>query len=604
MTPEQLISTKKKIGRLIEEVNAHEHKNGELLAEVCPQYLESAKNLLHYSLVRTYDLREIQTDLKQLGLSRLANAEGNILESLINTHNLLKLMLHEDEAFEQNEQLGIGKGKKRLEEHTDALFSDANKNRRVRIMVTMPTEASIDYELVLEMVKNGMDCARINCAHDSPEVWKKIVEHIRKASNVCGTEVKIAMDLAGPKIRTGALAEGPRVQKFRPKRNDEGIVQSPATVVLIPKEKENRTSSEIPVALEWIQLVQMGDKFTVEDTRGKTRKLVVSAIEENQVFLHSMKTVYLKTGMPLIPKRPSLSKGIIGEIPPVEQSIEVRTDDILLVKGDNSIGALPEFDSEGNLTQPGSISCMPSSLVTKVKEGEPILFDDGKIEGSIQKVHKNYFEVKIVKARENGSRLKSEKGINFPTLDLGYSGLTEKDKEDLKFIAEYVDIVNFSFVNTEKDVEELLEALESLGVKDKMGIVLKIETRFAYRNLMEILLKAMKTGPVGVMIARGDLALEVGWENMGKVQEEILSICSAAHVPVVWATQVLEGLAKKGLPSRSEITDVASSLRAECVMLNKGPYINEAISLLDKTLESMEKLHSKKEGLWPKMDSL
>ncbi|MEM9361734.1 MAG: pyruvate kinase [Bacteroidota bacterium] len=604
MAPEQLISIKEKIGRLIEEVNTHQQKNAKLLAEVCPEYLESAKNLLHYSVVRTYDLREIQTNLKQLGLSRLANAEGNILESLINTHNLLKLMLHEDEAFEQNEQLGIGKGKKRLEEHTDTLFSDASKNRRVRIMVTMPTEASKDYELVLEMVKNGMDCARINCAHDAPEVWKKIVEHIRKASSVCGTEVKIAMDLAGPKIRTGALSEGPRVQKFRPKRNDEGIVESPATIVLVPEEKENRAPYEIPVASEWMQLVQMGDKFTVQDTRGKTRKLVVSTIEENQILLHSMKTVYLRTGMHLIPKRPSLPKGIIGEITPIEQSIEVHTDDILLVKGDNSVGTLPEFDSEGNLTQSGSISCLPSSLVTKVKEGEPILFDDGKIEGNIQKVHKDYFEVKIVKARENGSRLKSEKGINFPTLDLGYSGLTEKDREDLKFIAKYVDIVNFSFVNTEKDVEELLEALEDLGVKDKMGIVLKIETRFAYRNLMGILLKAMKTGPVGVMIARGDLALEVGWENMGKVQEEILSICSAAHVPVIWATQVLEGLAKKGLPSRSEITDVASSLRAECVMLNKGPYINEAISLLDKTLESMEKLHSKKEGLWPKMDSL
>ncbi|MEM9075750.1 MAG: pyruvate kinase [Bacteroidota bacterium] len=604
MTSETITTIKDKIGGLIEEIIAHEQENISVLKEIHPEYLESAKNLLHYGVVRTYDLREIQLNLKQLGLSRMANAEGNILESLVNTYNLLKLILHEDEEFGHDHHHELGRGKAILESNTEALFLNQERNRRVRIMVTMPTQASTDYELVLEIVRNGMDCARINCAHDSPEVWKAIVENIRQASKVCGNEVKIAMDLAGPKIRTGALGEGPKVKKFRPKRNVEGIVESPALIVLVSEHKENHNPNEIPIASHWMELVQIGDKFTVKDSRGKTRKLIAVAVNDDEVLLHCRKTVYMKTGMLLVASRSSMPDGIVGEIPPIEKSIQVHTGDILHVKGDNSIGTQPEFNSTGELIKPGNISCVPSSLITKVKEGEPILFDDGKIEGVIENVHADYFEVKIVKARFEGSQLKSEKGINFPTLDLGYSGLTEKDREDLKFIAQYVDIVNFSFVNTEKDVAELLEALKHLGVRDKIGVILKIETRFAYRNLMKILLKAMKTHPIGVMIARGDLALEVGWENMGKVQEEILSICSAAHVPVVWATQVLEGLAKRGVPSRSEITDITSSLRAECVMLNKGPYINEAISLLDKTLGNMEKLHSKKEGLWPKMDSL
>ena len=604
MTPEQLTSIKEEIGTLIEEIYAHEQKNMVQLEGVCPAYLESAKNLLHYSAIRNFDLREIQMNLKQLGLSRLANAEGNILESLVNTHNLLKLILHEDKTFVQNGQHAIGNGQRMLDKHTQALFPNPATNRRVRIMVTMPTEASTNYQLVLDMVRNGMDCARINCAHDSAEVWKSIVEHIRKASDECGTQVRIAMDLAGPKIRTGALQEGPKVKKFRPKRNVEGIVESPSLVVLVPENRVDQEPNAIPISLEWIKSVQIGDKFTLEDSRGKTRKLRVVEINDDRISLHCQKTIYIKTGMRLISSRGSMPEGIIGELPPVDSFIPVNTGHILHVTGDNSIGVLPEFDANGELIKPGSISCQPSSLTTKVKVGEPILFDDGKIDGIIKEVHKDFFEVEIIKARQGGAKLKSEKGINFPTLDLGYSGLTQKDREDLKFIAQYVDIVNFSFVNTEKDVEELLEALEHLGVKDKIGVILKIETRFAYGNLTKILLKAMNTHPVGVMIARGDLALEVGWEHMGKVQEEILSICSAAHVPVVWATQVLEGLAKNGVPSRSEITDIASSLRAECVMLNKGPYINEAISLLDKTLESMEKLHSKKEGLWPKMERL
>ena len=87
----------------------------------------------------------------------------------------------------------------------------------------------------------------------------------------------------------------------------------------------------------------------------------------------------------------------------------------------------------------------------------------------------------------------------------------------------------------------------------------------------------MRRPTVGVMIARGDLAVEVGFERMAEVQEEIMWICEAAHVPVIWATQVLETLAHTGRPSRAEVTDAAMSGRAECVMLNKGPYIAEAI---------------------------
>ncbi len=90
------------------------------------------------------------------------------------------------------------------------------------------------------------------------------------------------------------------------------------------------------------------------------------------------------------------------------------------------------------------------------------------------------------------------------------------------------------------------------------------------------------------MIARGDMAVECGYERLAELQEEVLWACEAAHVPVVWATQVLESLAKKGRPSRSEITDAAQGARAECVMLNKGDYILEAVSALDDILRRMQ----------------
>jgi pyruvate kinase len=96
------------------------------------------------------------------------------------------------------------------------------------------------------------------------------------------------------------------------------------------------------------------------------------------------------------------------------------------------------------------------------------------------------------------------------------------------------------------------------------------------------------------MIARGDLAVECGWERLAELQEEILWFCEAAQMPVMWATQVLEQKAKKGQASRAEISDAAMSQRADCVMLNKGPHILAAIRMLDNILRRMQKHQFKK----------
>jgi pyruvate kinase len=153
-------------------------------------------------------------------------------------------------------------------------------------------------------------------------------------------------------------------------------------------------------------------------------------------------------------------------------------------------------------------------------------------------------------------------------------------------------------------VRALQEQLARLGAGG-LGIILKVETRRGFEQLPDMLLAAMASRAAGVMIARGDLAIECGFERLAEVQEELLWICEAAHMPVVWATQVLEGLAKTGQPSRAEITDAAMGGRAECVMLNKGPHIGEALRTLDGILRRMQTHQSKKRSLlralhaWP-----
>ena len=111
----------------------------------------------------------------------------------------------------------------------------------------------------------------------------------------------------------------------------------------------------------------------------------------------------------------------------------------------------------------------------------------------------------------------------------------------------------------------------------------------------------MRHSPVAVMVARGDLGVEVGFERLSEVQEEILWMCEAAHVPVIWATQVLESLAKGGMPSRAEVTDAAMGSRAECVMLNKGPYILQTLDFLRDVLARMESHQEKKSSMLRKL---
>ena len=162
-------------------------------------------------------------------------------------------------------------------------------------------------------------------------------------------------------------------------------------------------------------------------------------------------------------------------------------------------------------------------------------------------------------------------------------------------MAGHADLVGFSFVQRPEDIFWLQRELKARRPDEALpGLVLKIETRLAIRNLPDLIVAGAGRQPLAVMLARGDLAVELGFERLSEIQEEILWICEAAQVPVIWATQVLEGLVKDGSPSRAEATDAAMAQRAECVMLNKGPFIVEGVRFLDNVLRRMDRHQSKK----------
>lgn len=227
-------------------------------------------------------------------------------------------------------------------------------------------------------------------------------------------------------------------------------------------------------------------------------------------------------------------------------------------------------------------------IVPRLSVGDRVGYNDGKLEGVVESLADGEALVRVRSAQAGGCRLKPEKGVNFPDSDLGLAPLTQKDRTDLRVVADCADLVGYSFVSEPADIDLLEQALSETGPRP-LGLILKLERPQAVSNLPRLIARASGKRPFGVMIARGDLAAEIGFERLAEVQEEILWVCEAASVPVVWATQVLDDLARTGVASRGEMTDAAMAARAECVMLNKGPAITVAIEVLDRLLARMDR---------------
>jgi pyruvate kinase len=458
-------------------------------------FIHSAVNLAEYLALRRHDLRSLQAALMPWGLSSLGRIEGRVMPNLDAVIATLEVICgcKSDRSFQRPPVEFFFEGDRLLQQHTEELFGVSSPHRRVRIMVTLDTEAAINYELVRSFIQRGANCMRINCAHDRPEIWQGAIENIRRAEQETGTPCKIMMDLGGPKIRTGA--------------------------VLVPHHKKRVFKGD---------LIVLSRRTLEPDSKAETAK--------------SKHVEHFQT------------------------------------------------------------SCTIPSILNLLAVDTPVYIDDGKIRTRV--VDPQYsiaheqpgILLEVTNTSPKGVKLKPEKGMNFPDTVLDLSPLTEKDLADLDFVAVHADIIGYSFVQRPADIELLQQELDKRCEHRLFppAIVAKIETAIAVSNLPELIVYAAGKRSFGVMIARGDLAVQIGYQRLTEIQEEMLWICEAAHIPVIWATQVLENLVKDGIPSRGEMSDVAMSERAECVMLNKGPFIAEAIGILDDVLTRMEAHQLKK----------
>ncbi|WP_437807037.1 pyruvate kinase [Sorangium sp. So ce1078] len=242
------------------------------------------------------------------------------------------------------------------------------------------------------------------------------------------------------------------------------------------------------------------------------------------------------------------------------------------------------------------VGCSIPEVVDDLRPGHRVFYDDGRLGGTVKVVTEGAALVEVELARQGSVKVKPGKGLNFPDTELGIPSLTPKDLEDLDFIARHADMVGLSFVRSPSDVERLQAELSARGAAH-LGIVLKVETTPAFEQFPRLLLTAMRSENVGVMLARGDMAVEMGFVRLAEVQEELLWLCEAALVPAIWATQVLESLNKTGVPTRGEVTDAAMSSRAECVMLNQGENVVATVAFVVDVLKRMHEHQDKKRAL-------
>ncbi|MGA7370298.1 MAG: pyruvate kinase [Nitrososphaeraceae archaeon] len=472
-----------------------------------------------------------------------------------------------------------------------------------------------------------------------------------------GRRCRIVMDLAGPKIRTRSTGLEIRPIKIGvPKdiygktvRMVEGFLDGEAQFT------EKIALAGVPPSFvisikeghDEILNLDIGESLSFHDTRGRHRTLIIlERISPRRVRIGLDKTAFLQEDIILYKqkyggdsnnstqnrKKNSVYKGgsikpslnpeedkfhgseadeendnadshrlKIGCNAPQPTDVVVKSGDrILLHKKEANVGSdtipFSRYEKYGKYIA-GEISCNIPGILESVQVGHRVYIDDGKISSIVRSSTDEHLELEILSPSDTIAKIKPEKGLNFPDSNLNLPALTSEDIDNLNFIVKNATAAGLSFVHSPDDIKSLHETLSNIEESD-FGIIAKIETGDAVTNLAKVLLAGLDLPNFGILIARGDLAVEMGFENLPTIQEDILCMCEAAHIPVIVATQVLETMAKSGLPTRAEMIDAAFGQRAECVMLNKGKHILEAVKMLSLILGSEEKRHLKKRQIF------
>ena len=225
-------------------------------------------------------------------------------------------------------------------------------------------------------------------------------------------------------------------------------------------------------------------------------------------------------------------------------------------------------------------------IIHDLNEGEPVFIDDGNVRLFIESIQDGDLHCRVTQ----GGKISNHKGVNLPLSNISVSAITEKDKEDVQTAIEYgVDYIALSFVSVAEDVKELREIIHA-SKSPHIGIISKIERRSAVENVIEI----AEVSDI-VMVARGDLGVEVGLEKVPEIQKRTIRECNRLSTPVIVATQMLESMVTKPTATRAEVSDIANAIydRCDSVMLSAetavGDFPVDVVQTMRRICEASDK---------------
>jgi len=561
--PPALLEIRQQLLELRRQLLAFEQEQAALIAAVAAPYRASARNLLHFAAFHRHNHHlpnrlSLQEALRQQGLSTLAGCDLHLLASLNTLITVVDRLGGNPAGFSSGSN-GHGAQTPSLPEppisHAEAhgLLRHHSENLLGggrAVMVTLPAAAIDDPGLIPELLSAGMDLARINCAHDTPAVWEALAGQVRAAAQAQRRPCRIAIDLAGPRLRTGPLPPLPGVVGARPERDRYGRLVQPVRILALPEGSAPPPHSDpqlvvLPVVGDSWRQLDSGDRLRSRDASGRWRELVVDRRLDHGVVLHCRQHCRFIAGL--------VFRQEGGPVRLEVAALPACPGEVVLQRGDRlrlCAGAISREAAPG--LGPARANCSLPEVLGDLEPGQRVLFDGGRIgavvvaPASAGDCPEREVELEIVQARPKGSRLRAGRGINLPDTRLRLPALSAGEREELAFACRHGDLINISCVGSETAIACLQQALAEQDAPCR-GLVLKIDTHQAFLNLPRLLLAAMAEPiPLGVMIEPGELSVECGWEALSAVQEEILRVCAAAHVPCIRAADALDTLAHSG----------------------------------------------------------
>jgi pyruvate kinase len=501
----EIEALRQRVSELTRLLDSEAIKRRASIEAVLPQHRMSALNLAHYLGLRRQDVRKVQLELAAHGLSSLGRCEGHVRDTL----DWLAAWLSgaaPNSATARRDYPDAAEAERLLHANARALLGPRPRDRHVYIMVTAPEVTDATDGWADSLLGAGANVLRVNAAHGSPSEWRRIIGTFRGRAQALGVPVRVVIDLPGPKLRVNIRQQESGVLHVRRGKDALGRTTHPAIMQLVAR---SAGGDQLPVPPEWLSQIKSADRLRLTEPSGRRRRLKVRRLRALGLVATCSRSVYATSGSRLIWKRDGTvrAKGRVGVIPDRPRRVALRVGDRFLVSENGRPADARKV----------ALALEEPALIAAVKPGERVLIDDGRIIAVAEATGKEGLRCRVTSLVKPSVRLQNAKGISFPDSDFALDALGPADEDALAFALECADAVGVSFVNTSSDVARVGERIRAAGKSD-FGMILKLETRGALRNLPAILFEALRYERVGLMIARGDLAIDVGFERLAEMQ--------------------------------------------------------------------------------------